>query len=207
MLVAENNAVAAPSPAPTAVTSKMASEIEETARAKMEARILESQQATTARMVESQQAFFTKMETQLQSQLQSKFNEHAVQSRSKEDFNARDNARIWKDSLEAGRMVTEMNWLQHQLDTELQRRKQAEEEAAQIKLEAAQTKLELHQMAAEKADLVGLAPDAASRFRFDFKPNSNSLITSEPRSIKRSRSCKGRGSAKAHTAAVATTTV
>jgi hypothetical protein len=59
-------------------------------------------------------------------------------------------------------MVTEMNRLQHQLDTELQRRKQAEEEAAQIKREAAQTKLELDQMAADKADLVGLAPDAAS---------------------------------------------
>jgi hypothetical protein len=63
----------------------------------------------------------------------------------------------------------------------LQLRKQAEEEAAQTKLEAAQTKLELDQM--------------PRRFRFDFKPNSNSLITSDARSKKRSRSCERRRSA------------
>jgi hypothetical protein len=136
MLVAENNAVAAPSPAPTAVAvtngnsfaqghgfedkamrAKVASEIEGSARAKMEARMLESQQASTARVVESQQAFFARME----SHLQSKFNEHAVQSRSKEEFH----------SLEAGRMATEMKRLQDQCDAEVQRRKQAEEDAAQ----------------------------------------------------------------------------
>jgi hypothetical protein len=63
---------------------------------------------------------------------------------------------------EQAQMVNELKRLQHQCDAEVERRKQAEEEAAQNKLEAAQTKLELDQMATEKSDLVDLAPDVAS---------------------------------------------
>jgi hypothetical protein len=62
---------------------------------------------------------------------------------------------------EQARMATELKRLQDQCDAEVQRRKQTEEVAAQNKLEAVQTKLELDQMAAEKAGLVELAPDAA----------------------------------------------
>ena len=70
MLAAENNAVPAPSPAEDKI------EMEQ-----MEARLLESQQATSARMVASQQAFFAQMAAQLQSTLSAQ----AVQSRSNDE--------------------------------------------------------------------------------------------------------------------------
>ena len=94
MLVAENNAVSAPSPAEdNAMRAEKENEIVQIATAKIEARLLESQQANTARMVESQQAFFTQMAAHFQSTM----SEHAVQSRSKDESH----------SVEAGRMATE----------------------------------------------------------------------------------------------------